>query len=56
MDAVCDAVTADTVSVGEDYFWVACEAASTRAIVKHLRKDLGVDKQRINALGYWRVT
>jgi NADPH-dependent ferric siderophore reductase len=56
VDAVCEALAPDAVSVGEDYFWVACEASSTRAIVKHLRKVLGVDRQRINALGYWRVT
>lgn len=56
VDAVCDALAAYSVSVGEDYFWAACEASSTRAIVKHLRKVLVVDKRRINALGYWRVT
>lgn len=56
VDAVCDALTPNSVSAGDDYFWLACEASSTRAIVKHLRKVLGVDKQRINALGYWRVT
>lgn len=55
VEEVCAALTADTVSVGEDFFWIACEASSTRAIVKHLRKDLGVDKHRIDALGYWRV-
>ncbi|MET3367658.1 UNVERIFIED_CONTAM: NADPH-dependent ferric siderophore reductase [Jeotgalibacillus campisalis] len=55
LEEVCGALTADTVSVGEDFFWIACEASSTRAIVKHLRKELGVDKHRIDALGYWRV-
>ena len=55
VDAVCDALTEDSVSAGEDYFWLASEASSTRAIVRHLRRVLGVDKQRINALGYWRV-
>lgn len=55
VEEVCGALTADTVSVSEDFFWIACEASSTRAIVKHLRKELGVDKHRIDALGYWRV-
>ncbi|WP_369745278.1 siderophore-interacting protein [Paenarthrobacter sp. AMU7] len=55
VDEVCDALTAETVSVDHDFFWIACEASSTRAIVKHLRKTLGVDKHRIDALGYWRV-
>ncbi|MGS2619624.1 siderophore-interacting protein [Micromonospora sp. LZ34] len=35
------------------FYWVACEAASTRGIVKHIRKGLGVPKQRVEALGYW---
>jgi NADPH-dependent ferric siderophore reductase len=38
------------------FYWLACEAASTRALVKHLRRDLGIDKQRVCALGYWRAT
>ncbi|MDR6989824.1 NADPH-dependent ferric siderophore reductase [Paenarthrobacter nitroguajacolicus] len=55
VEEVCGALTAGTVSLGEDFFWIACEASSTRAIVKHLRKELGVDKHRIDALGYWRA-
>ncbi|MCD4849561.1 siderophore-interacting protein [Arthrobacter sp. AK01] len=55
VEEVCGALTAETVSVDSDFFWIACEASSTRAIVKHLRKTLGVDKHRIDALGYWRV-
>lgn len=55
VEDVCEALNASTVAAGEDCFWVACEASSTRAIVKHLRRSLGVDKQRINALGYWRA-
>ena len=38
-----------------DYYWLACEASSTRRITRHLRKELGVDKRRITALGYWRA-
>jgi NADPH-dependent ferric siderophore reductase len=37
----------------EALYWVACEAGSTRAIARHLRRDLGVDKRRVHALGYW---
>ncbi|MGJ3191668.1 siderophore-interacting protein [Paenarthrobacter sp. FR1] len=55
VEEVCGALTEETVSVADDFFWIACEASSTRAIVKHLRKGLGVDKHRIEALGYWRV-
>jgi NADPH-dependent ferric siderophore reductase len=35
------------------YYWVACEAASTRSIVRHLRRGLGVGRQQVSALGYW---
>ena len=55
VEEVCDALTADRISVTDDFFWIACEASSTRGIVKHLRKGLGVDKHRIDALGYWRA-
>jgi NADPH-dependent ferric siderophore reductase len=55
VEEVCGALVLPTVSVEEDFFWVAAEASSTRAIVKHLRRTLGVDKHRIDALGYWRV-
>lgn len=35
------------------FYWVSCEASSTRAIARHLRRNLGVPRQRISALGYW---
>lgn len=38
---------------GDALYWVACEARSTRAIVRHLRRDLGIDKRQVVALGYW---
>ncbi|MFJ5958078.1 siderophore-interacting protein [Paenarthrobacter sp. NPDC092416] len=56
VEEVCEALNPEVVSTAEDFFWVACEASSTRAIVKHLRKVLGVDKLRIDALGYWRAS
>ncbi|WDZ83522.1 siderophore-interacting protein [Micromonospora cathayae] len=49
----------DTVRAGLDraedgaFYWVACEAASTRGIVRHLRRGLGVGRQQVSALGYW---
>jgi NADPH-dependent ferric siderophore reductase len=36
-------------------YWVACEAASTRTIAKHVRRELGVDKHRLSSLGYWNA-
>lgn len=51
--ALTDQVGADGAATG--YYWLAVEAASTRHITRHLRKTLGVDKHRINALGYWKA-
>lgn len=39
---------------GRDWFWIACEATSTRALTRHLRKDRGFGKDRVDALAYWR--
>ncbi len=38
----------------DPYVWIACDTATTRALTSYVRKDLGVPKQRVNALGYWR--
>ncbi|MFC8871476.1 siderophore-interacting protein [Streptomyces sp. NPDC057148] len=40
----------------EPYVWIACDTATTRALGAYVRKELGVAKQRVNALGYWRAT
>lgn len=37
------------------HYWVACEAASTRSITRHIRRDLGVAKHQLTSLGYWRA-
>ncbi|MFB6865358.1 siderophore-interacting protein [Streptomyces virginiae] len=37
------------------YVWLACDTATTRALTAYLRKDLGLPKQRVNGLGYWRA-
>ncbi|MEU4339047.1 siderophore-interacting protein [Micromonospora lupini] len=37
------------------HYWVACEAATTRGITRHIRRTLGVDKDRLTSLGYWRA-
>ncbi len=38
----------------EPYVWIACDTATTRALTSYVRKELGVPKQRVNALGYWQ--
>lgn len=43
------------VDPSADWFWIAAEAASTRALTRTLRKDMGVAKDRCCALGYWRA-
>ncbi|WP_217248668.1 siderophore-interacting protein [Streptomyces sp. AC602_WCS936] len=43
-------------AASEPYVWIACDTATTRALGAYVRKELGVAKQRVNALGYWRAT
>ncbi|MFF7394523.1 siderophore-interacting protein [Streptomyces scabiei] len=38
----------------DPYVWIACDTATTRSLTAHFRKELGLPKQRIHALGYWR--
>jgi NADPH-dependent ferric siderophore reductase len=38
----------------EPYVWIACDTATTRALSSYVRKELGLPKQRMHALGYWR--
>ncbi|MEU9559903.1 siderophore-interacting protein [Streptomyces fumanus] len=40
----------------DPYVWIACDTATTRALASYVRKELGLPKQRVNALGYWRAT
>ncbi|MFE1584548.1 siderophore-interacting protein [Streptomyces sp. NPDC058737] len=43
-------------AASEPFVWIACDTATTRALSSYVRKDLGVPKQRVNSLGYWRAT
>jgi NADPH-dependent ferric siderophore reductase len=59
--ALSDAVTAawadpSVADPARDWFWVATEATVTRALGRHLRRELGVGKDRVSALGYWQAT
>ncbi|MER6158571.1 siderophore-interacting protein [Streptomyces sp. NPDC001868] len=38
----------------DPYVWIACDTATTRSLTAYFRKELGLPKQRIHALGYWR--
>ncbi|WP_225826760.1 siderophore-interacting protein [Streptomyces naphthomycinicus] len=37
------------------YVWIACDTATTRTLAAYVRRELGVPKQRVHALGYWRA-
>jgi NADPH-dependent ferric siderophore reductase len=39
----------------DPYLWIACDTTTTRALSSYARKELGVPKQRMHALGYWRA-
>lgn len=57
--AVRDAAVAawgEDVDPARDWFWVAAEAGATRELGRHLRRELRVAKERVTALGYWRVS
>ncbi|MGW3561706.1 siderophore-interacting protein [Streptomyces sp. NPDC000963] len=36
------------------YVWIACDTSTTRALGGYARKELGLPKERVHALGYWR--
>ncbi|WP_371578961.1 siderophore-interacting protein [Streptomyces sp. NBC_01314] len=38
----------------DPYVWIACDTATTRSLTAYFRKELGLPKQRMHALGYWR--
>lgn len=40
----------------DPYVWIACDTVTTRALASYVRKELGLPKQRVHALGYWRAT
>ncbi|MEU3097048.1 siderophore-interacting protein [Streptomyces sp. NPDC006967] len=43
-------------SGSDPYVWIACDTATTRTLSAFVRKELGVPKQRMQALGYWRAS
>ncbi|MFC9681952.1 siderophore-interacting protein [Streptomyces sp. NPDC056948] len=55
-----DQVKADLPGLLQDasdpYVWIACDTATTRTLAAYVRKELGLPKQRVHALGYWRAS
>ncbi|MEV5463657.1 SIP domain-containing protein, partial [Streptomyces cellulosae] len=40
----------------DPYVWIACDTATTRTLAAYVRRELGLPRQRVHALGYWRAT
>lgn len=38
----------------DPYVWITCDTATTRGLSSYVRKELGVRRERVHALGYWR--
>ncbi|MFF8606775.1 siderophore-interacting protein [Streptomyces sp. NPDC015346] len=38
------------------HVWIACDTATTRTLAAFARRQLGVPKERLHALGYWRAS
>ncbi|GAB4000805.1 hypothetical protein GCM10029992_34060 [Glycomyces albus] len=38
----------------EAFAWITCDTKTTRALTALARKELGLPKDRVHALGYWR--
>jgi NADPH-dependent ferric siderophore reductase len=49
-----EAIRAADFPADKVYAWVAGEANSLKAIRRYLRRDLGIDKERVTVDGYWR--
>ncbi|MEU8574025.1 siderophore-interacting protein [Streptomyces asoensis] len=39
----------------DPYVWIACDTRTTRTLSAYVRKELGLPKERLHALGYWRA-
>lgn len=50
---LADTICAEVPAGDDGFYWVAAEAKSNRAIVRHLRKTLGIPKNRVSSLAYW---
>lgn len=58
-EAVSAALSAAVINVDlpddDRYVWVAGEARATRAVRRHLRRELGWPQSDLSTLGYWQV-
>ncbi|RKN04025.1 siderophore-interacting protein [Streptomyces radicis] len=49
-----DAIRAADLPAGSPYAWLGGEAATVRALRRHLVNDRGFDRKRVTFTGYWR--
>ncbi|MBG0854094.1 siderophore-interacting protein [Streptomyces spinoverrucosus] len=56
VDAVRTTLPTLLTATPNPYVWVACDTVTTRALASYVRKELGVPKDRMHALGYWRAS
>ena len=49
-----DALAGLSLPSGEGYAWVAAEAATAKALRRHLVEERGLDKERVKAAAYWK--
>jgi len=49
-----EAIAGLALTPGEGYAWVAAEAATAKAVRRHLVEDRGLNKNRVKAAAYWK--
>jgi len=49
-----DAIASLALPSGEGYAWVAAEAATAKAVRRHLVEERGLPKDRVKAAAYWK--
>jgi len=54
-DALTEAVTSRELPVDDRYVWLAGEARASRAVRRHLRRELGWPQSDFYTCGYWQV-
>ncbi|GAA3519987.1 hypothetical protein GCM10022234_14550 [Aeromicrobium panaciterrae] len=54
-DALADAVTSRDLPSEDRYVWLAGEARASRAVRRHLRRELGWPQSDFYTCGYWQV-
>lgn len=55
VDRVRAELPALLTATAHPYVWIACETRPTRALAAYVRKELGLAKDRLHAMGYWRA-